>query len=454
MITRFLAKGGERVEGGIIALAVALLVYLPLEGILLGGLSGAAYWTLRLLPDALIALAAAAVLLVGGARRREAVVILSVLAIVSGCVIALDAFRGFAPSTTINALRVLLRYAVLGATLFAVVRQPSRLLRWLAWVLAIGAMFQFVVALTQFGMLLWPMATGTRTLSLPALVGVAGTLGRYDRLGFFMVAAVLLALAGGVPGPRALGRIVLWGGIVGLALSSSRQALIGLAVAAALLAVLPRLAMPMRISRAAIATMAILLALFMPMPTVQLQVADADSPGGLSAVSTPSSGDQPPARASTQLSLNPNNNFRLYYNLKLLPWAAIHEPLLGFGPGEQVSPTANLQLQQKMEADGMTWDYARNFTSDSEIGSLVVQFGIILPSLFFLFVGWLAFGLLRARWRNLDDPWLSFAVAYTAACLVGAGFGPSFETRTVSVVLWLGLFCGLLLIRRPLAPES
>jgi len=235
-----LARYQGRVEGSVVALAVALVLYLPIEPVILSPLSGASYWAVRLLPDALIAVVAAAVLLVPGTRRREALAILWALAIVSLTVVLLDAMRGFAPGTTINALRVLLRYAVLGAALLAVVREPSAVLRWLTWAIVLAALVQFAAALIEFVALLWPMASGAQSFSGPNLFGVDGTVGRYDRLGFLMVAAVLMAMVGAVPGRRALGRSLLVLGMLGLAMSSSRQALVGLALAAGLLAVLPR----------------------------------------------------------------------------------------------------------------------------------------------------------------------------------------------------------------------
>jgi hypothetical protein len=444
-----LARYRGLVESAVIALAVALLLYLPVEPLLLSGLSGAPYWALRLLPDALVALAAAAVILIPGDKRREAVVILWALAVVSVAVIMLDAVRGFSPGTTINALRVLLRYAVLGAALLAIVHEPSSTLRKFAWAIVVAAVVQFAAAVIQFSALLWPMVSGTSKFSVYGLLGVGGLVGRYDRLGFLMTAAVLMALAGAAPGPRKLGRILLVIGIAGLALSSSRQALLGLALGACLLAVLPRLALRVRASHIAVAGLAVALIVLLPVPTNANQLPDPDAQASASFGQT-----TPGARGGLELSVDPARNFRLYYNLKFLPWAATQQPLLGFGPAEQNSTTPNPALKAKMEAEVMPWAVAVRYTNDSNYTSMVIQFGAFLPLLFLAFIGGLALWLLRGLWRGADERWLAFALAYCVACGVGAAFGPAFEIRTVSVVLWLGLFGGLLLLRPPLRSDS
>jgi hypothetical protein len=462
-----LARHQGRIESAVIALAVGLVLYLPIEPTVLGGLSGAPYWVLRLLPDALIAIAAAAVMLVPGDKRREGVVLLWTLAGVTLAVVLLDALRHFGPGTTINALRVLLRYAVLGAALLAVVREPSTLLRKFAVAIAVAVIIQFAAGIVAVAVSLWPMVTGAQVFSGSALLGVQGTLGRYDRFAFLMVAGVLLGLADAVPGPRWLGRSLIVFGIVGLALSSSRQAMLSLALAAVLLAALPRLRISVRGLRSAVAVVSLLLVVLVRAPTAIQPNSDPDAPTAVVPAATQPAATQPaatplattqptapPMRAGLNLSLDPNENFRLYYNLKLLPWAAIHEPLLGFGPGEQSSLSANPALKKKVQQDGTVWPWAIQFTNDSEYASMVIQFGIFLPMLFLLLIGGLAFAMLRSLWHGRDDPWLPFALAYTAACLFGAGFGPAFETRTVSILLWLGLFGGFLLVRPPLAAKD
>lgn len=444
-----LARYRGLVESAVIALAVALILYLPVEPLLLSGLSGAPYWVLRLLPDALIALAAGAVILVPGDKRREAIVILWALALVSLALVVLDALRGFTPGTTINAVRVLVRYAVLGAALLAIVQEPLSMLRKFSWAIVVAAVVQFAAALIQFAALLLPMVSGTTKFSLTDLLGVGGTVGRYDRLGFLMTAAVLLVLAGAVPGPRKLGRMLLVIGMVGLAMSSSRQALLALAFGACLLAILPRLAVRVRFSHIVIAGLAVALIVLLPVPIATRELPDPDAQGP-----TPVGQLTVVGRGKTQLSLDPAHNFRLYYNLKFLPWAAMQQPLLGFGPAEQNSTTPNPALKAKMENDGLPWSWALHFTNDSNYAEMVIQFGLFVPLLFLAFIGWLALSLLRGVWRGADERWLAFALAYSVACGVGAAFGTAFEVRTVSLLLWLGLFGGLLLLRPPLTGES
>ena len=188
------------VERAVVALAVALVLYLPLEPIVVSPLGGAAYWLVRLAPDGLIALAAAAVLLVPQGRRRGAIALLWVVLAVCLAILVAETLRGHRPADSVNALRVLLRYAVLGALLLAVVRDPSSLLTAFGWAIVIGTIVQVAAGLIEFAGMLWPMLAGSQPLSATSLLGVDGTMGRYDRLGYLMVAALLLIDDRAVPG--------------------------------------------------------------------------------------------------------------------------------------------------------------------------------------------------------------------------------------------------------------
>jgi hypothetical protein len=89
--------------------------------------------------------------------------------------------------------------------------------------------------------------------------------------------------------------------------------------------------------------------------------------------------------------------------------------------------------------------------NDSNYTSLVLQFGLVLPMLFGALMAGLALRLLRFTLRGPPSPWITFALAYTAVTVVAAGFGPSFEIRTVSLLLWVGLFGGQLAMTRRIA---
>ena len=132
--------------------ALALLVYLPVESLLLARLPPIPYWTLRLLPDLVIALLALAVVVMADRRARTMPVrILWLVALISVALIGANALRGIAVSESINAIRVLVRYLVLGLLVWwALDGQPSLGPRIVAAIL-IGGVIQ--VALAPFQIL-------------------------------------------------------------------------------------------------------------------------------------------------------------------------------------------------------------------------------------------------------------------------------------------------------------
>ena len=99
----------------VVAYALALIVYLPLEPALIGWLPPTAYWVLRLLPDFLVAVLALAVVLFGDrAARTTPIRILWAVAAVCLILVVANAARGFSVVDPVNAIRVVVRYMVLG----------------------------------------------------------------------------------------------------------------------------------------------------------------------------------------------------------------------------------------------------------------------------------------------------------------------------------------------------
>ena len=267
------------VEAFVIGLALALVLYLPIE-------------PLRLMPDALVALAAGLAIVVPGPKRMLGVGLILLLGVAAALIIGLDMIRGFGPGDTINALRVLLRYAVMGAALYAVVRDPSPLLRRLAAAIVISAAIQFFAAAVEFIVELGKTissAISSGSFSTSNLLGVDGTTGRYDRLGYLMVAALLILIC------KAITAMVL-------------------------LAIAPGLARRERLWRLGFAVFVLLLVVGLPIHS------QGGSENGDSTTPTPNEPGDHPSRGSTALSLDPNKNFRLYLTLRLLPWAAFQEP--------------------------------------------------------------------------------------------------------------------------------
>ena len=88
--------------------------------------------------------------------------------------------------------------------------------------------------------------------------------------------------------------------------------------------------------------------------------------------------------------------------------------------------------------------------NDSNYASMVIQFGVFLALLFMLLILAVAFPLLRQFFRGGREPWVFFGLAYAVVCVIGAVFGPAFEIRNVSILLWLGLFGAAMALKGPL----
>jgi hypothetical protein len=232
-----------------------------------------------------------------------------------------------------------------------------------------------------------------------------------------------------------------------LYLSTSRQAVVGLGVACAILTVWPRVPLERRVI--AVGTGVLALALLLTSPSglqPPLDVSEPDAPA------TSGHGVSRPIKDSIVLSTNPNLNFRLFYNLQLAPWAALTEPVVGFGPRQQVALAPDARLIARVEAAGMDWSWARNFTNDSNYASMIIQFGVIAPVSFLLLLLWTMISVARAEWAR-RDPTARFAVAFAGATIVAAWFGPAFEIRTVSLTLWIALMAAMA-ARHVAAPDG
>ena len=106
--------------------SVALIVYLVLENAIWGWLTGPAYWSIRLLPDAFICALAALTLVHAFRAPVDAGVAAAVVRRRPGDR-GLDTIRGHSPVDSINAVRLVLRYVVLGIVLAIWIRDPRGL---------------------------------------------------------------------------------------------------------------------------------------------------------------------------------------------------------------------------------------------------------------------------------------------------------------------------------------
>jgi hypothetical protein len=426
------------------ATAIALILYLPLEPAILSAIPGGAYWVLRLLPDAAVALLAAMTLILDGSRpARPTKVIWATAAIVVALVVANWA-RGIEPTVSINAARVLIRYMVMAFLIW----------RW--WSTSWASPRAFGLALVAAGAIQaglgiaegLPSWLDTLTSGRP-FTPIDGTMGRYDRYGMFMTALALVLIAAtsrGLTWRLGMGIAVA---LLCLSLSASRQAELGLAVAAASIALITAMTRPTRLVAGGAAVAAVLLVLLSPAriapPAGGAEIpppgtGEAASAGGLSP--SPSEVPVSTSKGSSTLSIDPNGNFRLYLNLNLTPWSVTQNPVLGLGPGSHVNPDPETPLANHVERDGMDWAYAVAFMNDSNYASLVIQFGMPI-ALLFLAVVVRAISLAAGRTRKSGDVAVAFAFSYGVAVAVAAFFGPAFEIRTVSAPLWIGFAVAL-----------
>jgi hypothetical protein len=424
----------------IVAYALALIVYLPIEPALIGWLPPTAYWIVRLLPDAIVAVLALAVVLLGDRTARTTPVrILWAVGAVCLLLVVANAVRGFSVIDSVNAIRVVVRYMVLGLLVWwALIGRASAGPLVIVAVLVAGAV-QVIFSTVEILARIIP-AIGTQTLDSSALFFIGGSLGRYDRLGLLLMSVVLAAIATNdrIGRPRAA---LLVACMVLLYLTTSRQAMIGLGVASALLLVFPGTPARRRAVALTVAALSVAFVLAVPLRTPPPVADDPDTP----VVQAPAPADPSKptgTKGEVALSVDPNLNFRLFYNLTLAPWAATTEPLLGFGPLAHIAEQPDPRLRARLEAAGMPWSWARLFMNDSNYGSLVVQFGIVAPALFLLFLLSITARVAWTATRPFGG-FARFAALNAVAVLVAAWFGPTFEIRMTSIILWVALMTAM-----------
>lgn len=439
-----LTSGDWSLARVVVLYAVGLIVYLPLESGLISPAPPPLYWALRLLPDAVIgALAIGVVAFKDRPARTLPVRILWVVGGVAAIVIAANAFRSISPMDSINAIRVLVRYLALGLLLWWAIaygggpsaRDVAQLVA--AAILAIGAIEIVLVAIQIASSLLSGALART-----PPVLAVEGSLGRYDRLGLLLMVVAITALGTTLRLDR--WRLAILGAsLFVLYLSTSRQAMVGLAAGAMIVALLPNAPALRRGLGAMTAVVVLCLILVTPSRLPSAGAGDPDGPAPAQPAVTPT---PPPAalvtKGSTQFTTDPNKNFRMFYNLELAPWALLTEPIYGFGPGRQTAEVTDPRLEARVEAAGIPWQWARNFMNDSNYASLAIQFGAIVPSLFLLLIATAVLAAVRLARRG-HELVSTLAVGIAAAVLVAAMFGPAFEIRPLSIIFWIALMVGL-----------
>jgi len=427
----------RRLGGVAVLFACLLIVYLPLEPALLAPLEGLSNAVPRLAADVIIlALAGLALLLDREMPRGPRAVLLGVGA--AGAALAvLNAARGFSPVDTIDALRVLVRYPILGALVWRAVGLEPHHARFVIVAVVVSGSLQLLAGAADIAARLAVTLGQGLPLTPAALLVIDGTTGGYYPFGLVMgwLALMLLVLARRAPGAalRRAAAVGLGVALVALLLSTSRLSMLGLAAGAVVLALAFRGPGPRRVAALGVAGVALAM-----VPTVPATTFSVPGDGGTTIFREP---------GSTALSLDATQNFRLFLSLDVTPWAAGQEPLLGFGPYQNEAADADPRVRDHVERAGVDWDDARDLMNDSNYASLVIQFGLPASAAFLVLLAlpaWLVWG--RSRWSS--RPIAEFAVANVAATTVGAALGPGFEIRTASIVLWIALFAALGATRR------
>jgi hypothetical protein len=437
---------GLRVSRAAGALALVLIVYLPLEPAVLGVLPGPAYWTARLLPDGLIMLLVAATLWLD--RRDQCTPDRLMLAIgaVAIWITVFTVIRGQSASDAINSVRVLIRYPLLGLVLWRwSAALPLVPLRVIQAILVAGAI-QAAIGLASVAL------TTLDTGSLADSYLLAGSVGRYDRYGPLLTATVVAMMAWAMEsGWRAWFWPLLLTTMPLVYLSTSRQAMIGLALACGIAAILPVVTSRMRALACTIAIVAGAMILFTPTTIAARADNGGDDPGGgpAAAATEPPGASNPRASAlpgnekptvkgGAALSAEPKRNFRLFLLLSVAPWALAQEPLVGFGPGQHVAKDPDPRLEEFMARSNVEWSAAAGYMNDSQYTSLAIQFGLPVTAAFLA----LLLGSLLVAARLALTTTLAVARYSLMFCLVGlaaAFLGPFFEARTDSILLWIPL---------------
>ena len=427
-------------------LALALIVYLPLEPAILGTLPGSAYWVARLLPDGLVVLLVAATLWLDRRAQCTPDRLMLAIAAVAIAITAITVVRGQSASDAINSVRVLVRYPLLGLVLWRWgALLPLIPLRVIQAILVAGTI-QVAIGLASVAL------TTLDTGSLSDSYLLAGTVGRYDRYGPLLAATVVAMIAWAMDsGWRRWFWPLLLTTLPLMYLSTSRQAMIGLALAGGIAAILPMVTLRMRAMACTIALVAVAMILLTPTTIAARSDDGGDDPaGGPAAAATEPTGaanpgasvepenGKPTVKGGAALSAEPQRNFRLFLLLSVAPWALGQEPLVGFGPGQHIAKDPDPRLEEFMARSDVEWSAAVGYMNDSQYTSLAIQFGIPATAAFLaLLLGSL---LVAARAAFATTvPVARFSLMFGLMALAAAVLGPFFEARTDSILLWIPL---------------
>jgi len=260
---------------------------------------------------------------------------------------------------------------------------------------------------------------------------VFGTFSNYNALGTYLVLAVIVAIAAGSEGlklPRAATRGAIGVVLIGIVVSGSRESLV-----AALIALMvigrAKYRFPTYLVAAGVAVAALML-------------------GAFNNASSPAQGRSLSGRIQTLVTpsawaANYHTNFRSYYTVTEAHAVARTDPLLGYGLGtvtdqrkiaDGTSPLYDTYAGQ--QAVAFSYQYDSNWT----VMLIETGFGGVAAFVWLL----ASFGRVAAGVR---DHWLRWAVPAAIAVAVAlAFFAPVFQLPTFAAPLWL--FAGLAIALR------
>jgi len=91
----------------------------------------------------------------------------------------------------------------------------------------------------------------------------------------------------------------------------------------------------------------------------------------------------------------------------------------------------------------MVWAYAQPYMNDSNYASLVIRFGLVSALLFGALLLAVALLLIRRAFRAPTEPLVVAAFGLLVAVATAAAFGPAFEIRMTSSLLWITAFAAI-----------
>jgi hypothetical protein len=427
-------------------LAIAsLIVYLPMEGWLLGYAPGSASSVLRYAPEGLCILA----LCVVAAGYRSSNLgrwnsILPMLGATVACWLIGAVAADESASQAVIGVRAELRWVPL-CLLVALSRDVTRDARVYARGIVAAASVQAFVAVAEltvgqparaffaphYNIVLGGVTVSSSTTFRPD--SISGTLDNYNSLGTWLLMGWIVAVLAGTKG-LGVSRWVVWLTGIGfpaiIVLAGSREALIALAVAAVAIGGI-RYRFPVF---RAVAVVGLIGAVSYPILTNSAATNGAN---------------RTDLRTRFEVLLNPatysptsSSNFRLALLASSERLTFSHSPLLGFGIGSVVDPRSLASGTNPFYLTSEGQQAIKfGYLYDGNWALLLTETGIVGLALLTLLLGSIA----RVAWRARAG-WVGSSVVVLTACIIVLGFFESILQTDASAVYWALIGCVLAVV--------